>query len=127
LNLRQKQFKIGQHMLMRTFIELKDGLYDLWDLKSITKESRYNDRHCRMEWILCLNRGSITKEFRDVEISYLSEKKRDLDYTKIKDFIEENESTQLIVASDIEKRLDSSYDTDDTMDDSDLEAIIEEE
>lgn len=86
--------------IFKSFIEIQGGMFDIWDLKSITKRKRYDDKHLRMEYLLMINEGAISKEYRDVEISYTSEEKRDKDYARLKRVIEDDETMRLLVDED---------------------------
>lgn len=82
--------------VFKVLVEIQGNLFDLWNLKSLTRSKEYNDIFGRMDYNLWINKDAMILEFKDIKFTYPSESEREKDYERIKEALD-NHDTVLIL------------------------------
>lgn len=83
-------------MSVKIMLEVKDGMYDLWEFRSIKKSERYNEAKEDIEYLLEINKDALATNYNDLEVVFDSKEERDSKYRAIKNIFDESENVVVI-------------------------------
>lgn len=66
--------------------------FDLWEVKSIKREERYNENTNSMEYLIIINRDAIATNFNDSEIVCNDREWRDQEMARIKQILDDDDT-----------------------------------
>lgn len=81
---------------MKILIEIQGNLYDLWELRSLERNERWNDKKGEMEYLLILNRRGIGTNFAEVEFTFDTQEDREIEYEIIKQKLSEFDTIMIL-------------------------------
>lgn len=71
--------------LKRLWVDIQHDLMDMWDIKSAMAEKFYNEYRGDFDYLLVINKDSVTTNIRDKVYVFTTEEERDEMLFKIKD------------------------------------------
>jgi len=75
-------------MATKRFVKINGNLLDVWEMKSLKKEQRYNPIKEKMDYLIVVNRGAIQTNQNDWEEAFETEELRDERYKDILERLE---------------------------------------
>lgn len=82
--------------IFKILIEIQNGIYDLWNLKSLFPSQEYNEKFNRIDYIIWMNKDAMILEFKDIKFTYPTEQERDEDLLRIKTVLDEHETAMIL-------------------------------
>jgi hypothetical protein len=63
--------------MAKSLIDIRDNIYDVWELRSLEKGQRYNSDFEEVEHTIVMNRDAIQTNYANVVFPFDSEEERD--------------------------------------------------
>lgn len=83
-------------MGMKIMIEIQGNLYDWWEVRSLERGIRYNELDEKSEYLIILNKTSLTTNVSEIVFVYETEEKRDEELANIKSKLVDSDSVLII-------------------------------
>lgn len=83
-------------MGVKKMFKIQNKLYDLWEIRSFEVDQEYNEDLEQLQYLILMNRNSISTNFPDVRFTFDTEEERDAEMKKIMDAFDESEDVLII-------------------------------